>query len=130
MSLKYSSIGSSGIEDIVFTYESSTVRFQGITNNVSLSIATDYPDARNEFFSDREINAGFDACEFDVKTSGDFQLNLYGGLELTVVEMNHWSYSIEVQSFMPSKRNNHETHEKRDWHYSHRIRFTDNVTTG
>ncbi|MDY6957973.1 MAG: hypothetical protein SVK08_02335 [Halobacteriota archaeon] len=86
MSLKNSSIGSSGIEEIVFTYESSTVRFQGLTNNVSLSIATDYQDAWKEFFSDRAVNAGFDASEFDVSTSGTVELNLYGDVELTVVE--------------------------------------------
>ncbi|HDM35727.1 MAG TPA: LamG domain-containing protein [Candidatus Syntrophoarchaeum butanivorans] len=88
MDLESGSIASSGVEEIYFTYRSSTTRFSGSASDVSLTIRSNYPDAWKAFLMDRAKNAGFNASEFNVTASQNVELDIYGDVILNVVEVD------------------------------------------
>ncbi|MHC1595790.1 MAG: DUF7289 family protein [Candidatus Syntropharchaeales archaeon] len=87
MSLEGESVAGSGIEEVYFTYTSSTTHHAGTTSNVTLTLTSEYLDAWKAFFTDRAKNAGFNATEFNVTTSQNVELDIYGDVLLNVVEV-------------------------------------------
>jgi len=88
MDLESESIGSSGVEEISFTYTSSRTCFSNITKNVNIMITSNYPDAWKTFFIDRAKDAGLNASEFCVNESQNVELDIYGNVTLTVIEVD------------------------------------------
>ncbi|RLG35030.1 hypothetical protein DRN98_01835, partial [Methanosarcinales archaeon] len=88
MSLESESVAGSGIEEVYFTYTSSTTHHAGTTSNVTLTLTSEYLDAWKAFLMDRAKNAGFNASEFNVTASQNVELDIYGDVLLNVVEVD------------------------------------------
>jgi len=86
MSLDNESVSSSNIEKIIITSESSSTHYSNFTNNVRLTITSNYAPAWEAFLISRANDAGFNSSDYHVTTSGDVELNIHGDLFLTLVE--------------------------------------------
>ncbi|HEC57578.1 MAG TPA: hypothetical protein ENI32_06860 [Candidatus Syntrophoarchaeum butanivorans] len=87
MSLDNESVASSGIEEISFTYRSSTTRFSDAVTDVSITVTSDHTPAWEEFMLDGVRRAGFNESEYDVSSSGSVRLDIHGDVDLTIVEV-------------------------------------------
>ncbi len=87
MSLDNESVASSGIEEISFTYRSSTTRFSDAVTDVSITVTSDHTPAWEEFMLDGVRRAGFNESEYDVSSSESVRLDIHGDVDLTIVEV-------------------------------------------